>query len=161
MNLRCLSKCWSLGFSAKRFLSDWKLFETCTFKTRFSNRPAFCIAYSKQWMEKDCEHILHQQRERGGGGRWGEGGASNCESSLVTSPRVSPSKKLSGEQSQFSWTYYPNLVRTNEIARSLILTQHFPYNSRICLFQYPYFFWVGCPQNVLNIARLHCRKTVH
>ena len=83
--------------------------------------------------------IYYTNRERGEGG---EGGASNCESSLVTSSRASPGKKLSGEQNQFSWTYYPNLVRTNEIVRSLILTQHFPYNSKICLFQfgYPYFF---------------------
>ena len=28
-------------------------------------------------------------------------------------------------------------------------------------FEYPYLFWVGWPQNVLMVARLHCRKSVH
>ena len=27
-------------------------------------------------------------------------------------------------------------------------------------FKYPYLFWVGWPQNVLIVARLHCRKSV-
>ena len=59
-------------------------------------------------------------RGRGEGG--GEGGGGGGESSLVTSPQVPPGKKQSGEQSQISWAYYPRVVRTNEIARSVIIT---------------------------------------
>ena len=43
------------------------------------------------------------------------------KTSLVTSPRAPPSKKRSGERSRISWAYYPKAVRTNEIARSVII----------------------------------------
>ena len=43
-------------------------------------------------------------------------------SSLVPSPRTSPGEKRSGEQSQTSWAYSPKVVRTNEIARTVITT---------------------------------------
>ena len=33
-----------------------------------------------------------------------------------------PAEKRSGEQSQISWAYSPKLVKTNEIARLLIIT---------------------------------------
>ena len=48
-------------------------------------------------------------------------GARYC-SSLVTSPRTPPREKRSGERSRISWAYYPKAVRTNEIARSVIIT---------------------------------------
>ena len=40
----------------------------------------------------------------------------------------------SGEQSRISWAYYPKAVKTNEIARSVIITYSFPCNSKICTF---------------------------
>ena len=42
--------------------------------------------------------------------------------SLVPSPRVPPGEKQSGEQSHTSWAYYPKVVMTNEITRSVIIT---------------------------------------
>ena len=42
--------------------------------------------------------------------------------SLVTSACTPPGEKRSGKQSQISWAYYPKAVRTNEIARSVIIT---------------------------------------
>ena len=42
--------------------------------------------------------------------------------SLVTSPRAPPGEKRSGERSRISWAYYSKAVRTNEIARSVIIT---------------------------------------
>ena len=53
-----------------------------------------------------------------------------------------PSEKQSGEQSQIFWAYYPKAVRTNEIVRSVIITQHFPCSNKIYSspFKYPYFF---------------------
>ena len=42
--------------------------------------------------------------------------------SLVTSLRVPPGEKQSGEQSRISWAYYSKAVRTNEIARSVVIT---------------------------------------
>ena len=42
--------------------------------------------------------------------------------SLVSSPRAPPGEKQSGEQSRISWAYYTKAVRTNEIARSVIIT---------------------------------------
>ena len=42
--------------------------------------------------------------------------------SLVTSPRAPPGEKRSGERSRISWAYYLKAVRTNEIARSVIIT---------------------------------------
>ena len=42
--------------------------------------------------------------------------------SLVTSLRTPPGEKLSGERSRISWAHYPKAVRTNEIARSVIIT---------------------------------------
>ena len=42
--------------------------------------------------------------------------------SLVPHPHTPPSEKRSGEQSRISWAYYPNVVMTNEIARSAIIT---------------------------------------
>ena len=57
---------------------------------------------------------------------------------------------------------HPLVVMTNELARSVIITWHFPYNSKICSspFECLYLFRVGWPQNVLIVARLHCRKSV-
>ena len=49
----------------------------------------------------------------------------------MPSPRVLPSEKPSSKQSQISYAYYPNMVRTNEIARSVISMQHFLYNSKL------------------------------
>ena len=40
--------------------------------------------------------------------------------SLVSSLRVPPGEKWSGGQSQMSWAYSQKVVRTNEIARSVI-----------------------------------------
>ena len=42
--------------------------------------------------------------------------------SLVTSPCTPPGEKRSGERSRISWAYYPKVVRTNKIARSVIIT---------------------------------------
>ena len=41
--------------------------------------------------------------------------------SLVPRPRAPPGKKWSGEQSQISWAYSLKVVRTNEIARLVII----------------------------------------
>ena len=88
---------------------------------------------------------------------WGE---HHCVS-LVLSPCAPPGEKQSGEQSQISWAYYSKVVRTNEIARSVIISKHLPYNDdkKNCSspFKYPYFIGVGFPQ---NITRLHCRKSM-
>jgi len=50
----------------------------------------------------------------------------SCEvmwlSSLVSSPRAPPGKKRSGERSRIPWAYSPKRWKTNEIARSLIIT---------------------------------------
>ena len=46
----------------------------------------------------------------------------NPKYSLVPSPRAPPGEKRSGEQSQISWAYYPKVVMTNEIVRSVIIT---------------------------------------
>ena len=35
---------------------------------------------------------------------------------------MAPGEKQSGEQSHISWAYSPKVVRTNEIARSVIIT---------------------------------------
>ena len=42
--------------------------------------------------------------------------------SLVTSPCAPLGEKRSGERSRISWAYYSKAVRTNEIARSVIIT---------------------------------------
>ena len=42
--------------------------------------------------------------------------------SLVSSPRAPPGEKRSGERSRISWAYSPKRWKTNEIARSLIIT---------------------------------------
>ena len=42
--------------------------------------------------------------------------------SLMPTPRVPPSEKRSGERSRISWAYSPKWWKTNEIARSLIIT---------------------------------------
>ena len=72
-------------------------------------------------------------------------------SSLVPSLRTPPSKKRSGEWSWISLDYSQKVVRTNEIARVVI---NLPYNK------YPYPFRVRLVQNVLKVARLHCRKSI-
>ena len=46
---------------------------------------------------------------------------------------VPASKKLSGEQSRISCAYCKEVVRTNEIAGVLVVTQHFPYNSKLLI----------------------------
>ena len=43
--------------------------------------------------------------------------------SLVPTPRAPPGEKRSGEQSRISWAYSPKRWKTNEIARSLIITR--------------------------------------
>ena len=57
-------------------------------------------------------------------------------------PHAPPGEKRSGERSRISWAYYPKVVMTNEIARLVIITKHFPYNSKICSspFEYQYLF---------------------
>ena len=52
---------------------------------------------------------------------------------LVSTPRMPSGEKRSGEQSWISWAYSPKVVRTNKIARSVIITKHFPYNSNFFL----------------------------
>ena len=42
--------------------------------------------------------------------------------SLVPTPRAPPGEKRSGERSRISWAYSPKRWKTNEIARSLIIT---------------------------------------
>ena len=65
---------------------------------------------------------------------------------LVSCPARAPlGEKLSGKWSRISWAYSPKQWKTNEIARSLIITQYFPYNFKIYSspFKYSYFFeWV-------------------
>ena len=65
--------------------------------------------------------------------------------------RASRQEKWSGERSRISWAYYPKQVLTNEISRSVIITQHFPCNSKMCssVFKHPYLFRAGWLQNVL------------
>ena len=46
----------------------------------------------------------------------------SCMCSLVPLLHVPPSKKRSGEQSRISWAYSPKVVKTNEIARLVIIT---------------------------------------
>ena len=46
----------------------------------------------------------------------------NCKASLVPTPRAPPGEKRSGERSRISWAYSPKRWKTNEIARSLIIT---------------------------------------
>ena len=48
--------------------------------------------------------------------------AKKGEGSLVPSPRAPPGEKRSGQQSRISWDYSPKVVRTNEIARSVVIT---------------------------------------
>ena len=43
-------------------------------------------------------------------------------SSLVSSPCAPPGEKRSGERSEIPWAYSPKRWKTNEIARSLIIT---------------------------------------
>ena len=64
-------------------------------------------------------------------------------SSLVPTLHAPSGVKWSGEQSRISWAYYPKWVMTNEIVRLLIITQHFPYNSKICLTPFEYLFLSG------------------
>ena len=52
--------------------------------------------------------------------------------SLVTSPRAPPGEKWSGEGSRISWAYYPKAVRTNQIARSVIITYTALTTVKIC-----------------------------
>ena len=44
------------------------------------------------------------------------------KTSLMPSPRTPPSEKWSGECSQIPWAYSSKVVRTNEVARSVIIT---------------------------------------
>ena len=62
--------------------------------------------------------------------------------SLVPRLCVPHCEKQSGELSRISWAYYPKRVMTNEIARLVIITYHFPYNGKISssAFGYPYLF---------------------
>ena len=68
--------------------------------------------------------------------------ACNVIASLVPRLHTPPGKKRSGERSRISRAYYPKRVMTNEIARSVIIMLHFPYNSKICSspFEHPYLF---------------------
>ena len=63
----------------------------------------------------------------------------------------------SGERSGISWAHYPEVVKTNEIVRLLLicstsLQQENLFTSIVYL--YSYFFWSGF--SVLNVGRLHC-----
>ena len=42
--------------------------------------------------------------------------------SLMPCVRAPPSEKRTGEQSQISWSYYPQVVMTNDIVRLVITT---------------------------------------
>ena len=67
--------------------------------------------------------------------------------SLVPRPRAPPGEKQSGEQSRFSWAYSPKVVRTNEIALSGIIMQHFSkylYLSIRTLFQRVWYKMLMC-----------------
>ena len=44
------------------------------------------------------------------------------QASFVPRLHTPPGEKRSGEQSRISWAYSPKVVRTNEIARSVIIT---------------------------------------
>ena len=44
----------------------------------------------------------------------------------MPNPHMPPRKKWSGEQSRISRTYYPKVVKTNDIARSVIIVYYFP-----------------------------------
>ena len=70
-------------------------------------------------------------------------------------PCVPPSEKQSAEQSQISCAYSQKVVRTNEIARSVIDSL-----TKIILLNCLYLFWVCLPQNTLNVARLHCHQSM-
>ena len=50
----------------------------------------------------------------------------------MTSPCAPPGEKPSGEQSRISWAYYPKAVRTNEIARSVIIRSTALTTVKIC-----------------------------
>ena len=45
-----------------------------------------------------------------------------CHTSLVPTPRAPPGEKRSGERSRISWAFSSKRWKTNEIARSLIIT---------------------------------------
>ena len=63
-----------------------------------------------------CPRSLHcQVRTAVSKGAW-----TKC--SLVPTPRTPSGEKRSGERSQISWAYSPKRWKTNEIARSLIIT---------------------------------------
>ena len=68
--------------------------------------------------------------------------------SCPCTPCVSPSEKLSGERCWISWAY--SQIRTIEIARSVIITHHFPYYSNIFISTRVSvsFFWMCFPQNM-------------
>ena len=60
---------------------------------------------------------------------------------------------------------YQNVVRTNQIAELVIITQHFPYSSKSLPFHSPWVSQCFCCKMSLNVARIHqlqstrwCRK---
>ena len=58
-----------------------------------------------------------------------------------------PGEKQSGKQKLTFWGLFQKVVRTNEIARLVIITQHFPYNSKIFIstqVSVPFFEWIWC-----------------
>ena len=71
----------------------------------------------------------------------------------MPNPCVPPGEKWSGEQSQISWAYFPEVVRTNEIARFLLPSTSLISYSSISTFFSRY--------DIMNVARWHCHKSVH
>ena len=67
-------------------------------------------------------------------------------SSLLPRPHVPPGEKWSGEQSRVSWAYYPNIVMTNEIVRSVIIMYTFLITVKFVHLHWSirtFFEWVG------------------
>ena len=57
------------------------------------------------------------------------------------------------------WGLFPRSDKDQwdyEIITTSLTTVKFP----SCPFEYPYLFWAALPQKELNVARLHCRKSV-
>ena len=58
--------------------------------------------------------------------------------------------------------FYPKLVRTNEIARSVICVALLLQQKNLFIsIERSYFFWASFCKMFWNIARLHCRKSVY
>ena len=77
----------------------------------------------------------------------------------MPTPRAPPGEKWSGERSLISWAYSPKRWKDQSDCEIDNYYVALPYNIKIYSspFEYPYFFWVGFLQNILNVVRLHCR----